>query len=108
MLDTEQTWHVSIDDAIAGHIIHGVSPHVVASSAATSTTALAVAAPALARAAALFLLSVVLLHCSCFRSGFCSALALACAAAATARPPAATGVATLALARGATARLALC
>ena len=82
-------------------------PHVVASSAATSTTALAAAAPALARAAALFLLSVALLHCSCFRSCCCSALALACAAAA-ARPPAATGVAALALARGATARLALC
>ena len=84
-----------------------LSPHVVASSAATSTTALAAAAPALARAAALFLLSVALLHCSCFRSCCCSALALACAAAA-ARPPAATGVAALALARGATARLALC
>ena len=81
-------------------------PHVVASSAATSTTALAAAAPALARAAALFLLSVALLHCCCFRSCCCSALALACAAAA-ARPPAATGVAALALARGATARLAL-
>ena len=82
-------------------------PHVVASSAATSPTALAAAPPALARAAALFLLSVALLHCSCFRSCRYSALALACAAAA-ARPPAATGVAALALARGATARLALC
>ena len=79
-------------------------PHVVASSAVTSTTALAAAAPALARAAALFLLSVALLHCSCFRSCCCSALALACAAAAAAaRPPAARGVAALALARGATA-----
>ena len=26
MLDTEQTWRVSIEGAIAGHIIHGVSP----------------------------------------------------------------------------------
>ena len=26
MLDTEQTWRVSIDGAVAGHIIHGVSP----------------------------------------------------------------------------------
>ena len=26
VLDTEQTWRVSIDGAVAGHIIHGVSP----------------------------------------------------------------------------------
>ena len=78
-------------------------PHVVASSVATSTTALVAAAPALAHDAALFLLSVALLHCSCFRSCCCSALALACAAAAAARPPAATGVAALSLAHGATA-----
>ena len=84
-------------------------PHVVASSVVTSTTALAAAAPALARTAALFLLSVTLLHCSCFRSCCCSALALACGAAATAaRPLATTGVAALALTRGAIARLALC
>ena len=76
VLDTEKTWRVFIDDAIASHIIHGVSPHVVASSAATSTMALAAAALALACAAALFLLSVALLHCSCFRSCCCSALLL--------------------------------
>ena len=83
-------------------------PHVIASSVVTSTMTLAAAAPALARVAALFLLSVALLHCSCFRSCCCSALALACTTAADARPPAATRVAALALARGATARLALC
>ena len=71
--------------------------------------ALAAAALALARAAALFLLSVALLHCSYFHSFCCSALALECtAAAAAARPPVATGVAALALAHGATAQLALC
>ena len=102
VLYTEQPWRVTIDDAIANHSSTMSLPHVVASSAATSTRALDPAAQALARAAALFLLLVALLHCSCFRLCSCSALALACVAAA-ARPSAATRVATLALARDATA-----
>ena len=110
VLDTEQTWRVSIDGAVADHIIHGVSPpcrcflgddfHTNTSSCCSSSCLCCGSVLAIGHAAALLLLSFVLL--------LCPALALARAAAAAARPPAATGVATLALARGATARLALC
>ena len=107
VLDTEQTWRVSIDGAVTGHIIHGISPpcrcflggdfHNGISCSCSGSRSRCGSVLAVGRAAALLLL------CSCY----CSALALTCAAAA-ARPPAATGVAALALARGATARLALC
>ena len=118
VLDTEQTWRVSIDGAVAGHIIHGIYPpcrcflggdfHNGTSCSCSGSRSRCWCCSgsrlrcgsvlAVGRAAALLLLSFVLLLCSCSRLR----------SAAAARPPAATGVAALALARDATARLALC
>ena len=110
VLDTEQPWRVYIDGPIAGHFIHSVSPpcrcflggdfHNGTSCSCSGSRSCCGSVLAIGRAAALLLLSFVLL--------LFSALALAHAAAAATRPTVATGVAALALARGATARLALC
>ena len=74
VLDTEQTWHFSIDGAIAGHIIHGVSPpcrcflggdfHTGTSCSYSGSRSCCCCCSALAHDAALFLLSVALLHYS--------------------------------------------
>src|SRR3954471_21184753 len=71
VLDTEQTWHVSIDGAVTGHIIHGVSPpcrcflggdfHNGTSCSYSSSRSRCSSVLAVGRTAALLLLSFVLL-----------------------------------------------
>ena len=81
VLDTEQTWRVSIDGAVAGHIIHGVSPpcrcflggdfHNGTSCSCSGSRSRCGSVLAIGRAAALLLLSFVLLLCSCSRLRCC-------------------------------------
>ena len=71
VLDTEQTWRVSIDSAVASHIIHGVSPpcscflggdfHTGTSCSCSGSRSRCGSVLAVGRAAALLLLSFVLL-----------------------------------------------
>ena len=77
VLDTEQTWRVSIDGPVAGHIIHGVSPqcrcflggdfHNGTSCSCSGSRSRCGSILAVGPAAALLLLSFVLLLCSCSR-----------------------------------------
>ena len=81
VLDTEQTWRVSIDGAVTGHIIHGVSPpcrcflggdfHNGTSCSCSGSRLRCGSVLVVGRAAALLLLSFVLLLCSCSRLRFC-------------------------------------
>ena len=81
MLDTEQTWRVSIDGAVAGHIIHGDSPpcrrflgrdfHNGTSCTYSGSHSRYGSVLAVGRAAALLLLSFVLLLYSCSRLRCC-------------------------------------
>ena len=81
VLDTEQTWRASIDGAVAGHIIHGVSPpcrcflggdfHNGTSCSCSGSRSRCGSVLAVGRAAALLLLSFVLLLCSCSRLRSC-------------------------------------
>ena len=81
VLDTEQTWRVSIDGAVAGHIIHGVSPpcrcflggdfHNGTSWSCSGSRSRCGSVLAVGRAAALLLLSFVLLLFSCSRLRCC-------------------------------------
>ena len=81
VLDTEQTWRVSIDGAVAGHIIHGVSPpcrcflggdfHNGTSCSCSGSRSRCGSVLVVGRAAALLLLSFVLLLCSCARLRCC-------------------------------------
>ena len=70
VLDTEQPWRVSIDDAIAGHFIHGVSPSCRCFLGGHYVLLLC-SAITVGRAAAPLLLSFVLLLCSCSCSHCC-------------------------------------
>ena len=91
VLDTEQTWRVSIDGAVAGHIIHGISPpcrcflggnfHNGTSCSCSGSRLRCGSVLAVGRAAALLLLSfVLLLCCYCCQSRCCSNIALVHAA----------------------------
>ena len=81
VLDTEQTWRVSIDGAVAGHIIHDVSPpchcflgddfHNGTSCSCFGSRSRCGSVLAIGRAAALLLLSFMLLLCSCSRLRCC-------------------------------------
>ena len=81
VLDTEQTWRVSIDGAVAGHIIHGVSPpcrcflggdfHNGTSCSCSGSRSRCGSVLAVGHAAALLLLSFMLLLCSCSRLRCC-------------------------------------
>ena len=81
VLDTEQTWRVSIDVAVADHIIHSVSPpcrcflggdfHNGTSCSCSGSRSRCGSVLAVGRAAALLLLSFVLLLCSCSRLRRC-------------------------------------
>ena len=81
VLDTEQTWRVSIDGAVAGNFIHGVSPpcrcfiggdfHNGTSCSCSGSCLRCGSVLAVGRAAALLLLSFMLLLCSCSRLCCC-------------------------------------
>ena len=81
VLDTEQPWRVSINGAVAGHFIHGVSPpchcflggnlHTGTSYSCSGSRSRCGSVLAISRAATLLLILFMLLLCSCSRLRCC-------------------------------------